>query len=559
MKKEMESIQNKPRINKKSKRMAGKDRVSLSERSQKYIEERDAKTQKLREQLEQENHTEFKPKINAKSRNMNRSIHEMMAWKQKAELKKEANRIIAKVEEDKELRRSMKPKINKRSQRLARRRARENDDLGNSVGDRLNSVAKKRRDKMERLREEERKRIEAQRKPKLSKRSANYKRREDGHRNAADRLYFSAQQTEMKKQYAKEREHYLQTPSFVPKINKNSRLMAEGKLRASASRGAARLMKMKGAALDEEEDEYAASSSRKKKMKKKIRVEDRLAQKAKEYKQRQQRRVELLDKQTKDMSCKVVTNRRSEFLAGDRDSSSTLHRSIGNVRPSTISEMRKDCTFSPALIKKQYTKNEVNVAAKTTNKTKKNTKINGVGAAKVFERNQKWLEKRREKQEHKRTEKLKSSAEKCTFRPKINVGSGVKSKVSIAERSREWLQAKQAKDQKKRSEKESEVLRECTFRPNRIGGAMASTVVKTKQVSPSGGDDDDDDDDGDLWNYYETEDGYVYSHNPKTGETRWAEEHEVKFHEKKSESSLSCNGSIEPEALDRAFQRVLHV
>ena len=58
-----------------------------------------------------------------------------------------------------------------------------------------------------------------------------------------------------------------------------------------------------------------------------------------------------------------------------------------------------------------------------------------------------------------------------------------------------------------------------------------------------------------MWNYYETDDGYVYSHNPKTGETRWAEEHEVmKLHE--SPSNDSTTSPMEPESLDRAFRRV---
>ena len=141
---------------------------------------------------------------------MNRSVSEMMAWKEKAgtftsehtlerkhifknihitELKKEANRMIAKLEEEKALRRNMKPRINKRSEQLARRRARKNDEVNTTVGERLNSVSTKRRERMERRRQEEQKRIEAQQRPKLSKRSKNYKRREDGHRNAADRLY----------------------------------------------------------------------------------------------------------------------------------------------------------------------------------------------------------------------------------------------------------------------------------------------------------------------------------------------------------------------------------
>ena len=206
LRKEMESCKAKPTINVKSKRLVGKDRVSLSERSKRYVEDRDKRTQLLREQLEQEKYTEFKPKINAKSRNMNRSVSEMMAWKEKAELKKEANRMIAKVEEEKALRKSMKPQINKRSERLARRRARKNDEVNSTVGERLNSVATKRRERMERRRKEEEERLRAQQRPKLSKRSRNYKRREDGHRNAADRLYFSAQETELKKQYVKERE-----------------------------------------------------------------------------------------------------------------------------------------------------------------------------------------------------------------------------------------------------------------------------------------------------------------------------------------------------------------
>ena len=82
----------------------------------------------------------------------------------------------------------MKPRINKRSERLARRRARKNDEMNSTVGERLNSVATKRRERMERRRKEEEERLRAQQRPKLSKRSRNYKRREDGHRNAADRL-----------------------------------------------------------------------------------------------------------------------------------------------------------------------------------------------------------------------------------------------------------------------------------------------------------------------------------------------------------------------------------
>jgi len=429
LRKEMESCKAKPSINKKSKRMVGKDRVSLSERSKRYVEDRDKRTQKLREQLEQEKQTEFKPKINQKSRTMHRSVSEMMAWKEKAELKKEANRMIAKVEEEKALRRNMKPQINKRSERLARRRARKNDEVGSTVGDRLNLAAKKRRERMERKRQEEQKRAMAQRRPKLSKRSANYKRREDGHRNAADRLYFSAQRTDMKKQYVKEREDYLKTPSFVPKINKKSRLMAEGKLRASASRGAARLAVARGNDEDDD-DEYVVSSTRSSRKTKKVRVEDRLAKKAEEYEQRRKRRVENLEKKANEMSRKVATNRRSEFLAGDREISSTLHRPIGNVRPSTISDMSKDCTFSPALLSRskkkkkkkkkklddddeeeeddQYSKKLVASSSFSTTKSD--------NVSKVFERNQKWLEKRQLKHQQKLSEKLKSSAEKCTVR-----------------------------------------------------------------------------------------------------------------------------------------------
>ena len=168
----------------------------------------------------------------------------------------------------------------------------------------------------------------------------------------------------------------------------------------------------------------------------------------------------------------------------------------------------------------------------------------------MFERNQKWLEKRQLKRQQKRSEKLKSSAEKCTFRPRINRSSlkTKAAKMSIAERSREWLQAKQVKQQKKRSEKENEALRECTFRPNRIGGGLAKTVIKSRNKRTE-------QEEKGVWNYYETDDGYVYSHNPKTGETRWAEEHEVmKLHE--SPSNDSTTSPMEPESLDRAFRRV---
>jgi hypothetical protein len=94
-----------------------------------------------------------------------------------------------------------------------------------------------------------------------------------------------------------------------------------------------------------------------------IRVEDRLAKKAEEYEKRRKLRLEMMERKTNEMSRKVATNRRSEFLAGDREHSSTLHRPIGNVRneshriivslqhthtqvrPSTISEMSKECTL----------------------------------------------------------------------------------------------------------------------------------------------------------------------------------------------------------------------
>lgn len=149
------------------------------------------------------------------------------------------------------------------------------------------------------------------------------------------------------------------------------------------------------------------------------------------------------------------------------------------------------------------------------------------------------------------------------FRPRINQSSKIKTTSSIAERSREWLQAKQEKQQKKRSEKENEALRECTFRPNRIGGngGLATTVVKSRKKLTRDSNNNNDDDEGE-WNYYETDDGYVYSHNPKTGETRWAEEHEVKFHETHGSISPGRNSngdsSIEPESLDRAFRRVVN-
>lgn len=309
-----------------------------------------------------------------------------------------------------------------------------------------------------------------------------------------------------------------------------------------------------------------------------------MAKKAEEYEKRRKLRLEMMERKTNEMSRKVATNRRSEFLAGDREHSSTLHRPIGNVRneshriivslqhthtqvrPSTISEMSKECTlvfyhsrlchkklqtskhhhtgtFSPALNKPKHKKKlpqKKNIAEKV--------KVDG----KVFERNQKWLEKRQLKRQQKRSEKLKSSAEKCTFRPRINRSSKTKTaKTSIAERSREWLQAKQVKQQKKRSEKENEALRECTFRPNRIGG-LAKTVIKSRNNKRV------EEEEESVWNYYETDDGYVYSHNPKTGETRWAEEHEVmKIHESPSSSNGSTTTSpMEPESLDQAFRRV---
>ena len=65
-----------------------------------------------------------------------------------------------------------------------------------------------------------------------------------------------------------------------------------------------------------------------------IRVEDRLAKKAEEYEKRRKLRLEMMERKTNEMSRKVATNRRSEFLAGDREHSSTLHRPIGNVRSS---------------------------------------------------------------------------------------------------------------------------------------------------------------------------------------------------------------------------------
>ena len=89
-----------------------------------------------------------------------------------------------------------------------------------------------------------------------------------------------------------------------------------------------------------------------------------MAKKAEEYEKRRKLRLEMMERKTNEMSRKVATNRRSEFLAGDREHSSTLHRPIGNVRteshriivslqythdaqvrPSTISEMSKECTL----------------------------------------------------------------------------------------------------------------------------------------------------------------------------------------------------------------------
>ena len=351
--------------------------------------------------------------------------------------------------------------------------------------------------------------------------------------------------------------------------------MAEGKLRASASRGAARLVSKKTDDDDEGIDEYAFSASSKKRN---LRVEDRLAKKAEEYAQRRKHRVEMIERKTNEMSRKVATNRRSDFLAGDRENKSTLHRPIGNVRPSTISEMSKECTFSPVLNKPP--KNKKSQFAQKHQNVQRQRKVTKV-ADPVFERNQKWLEKRQLKQQQKRSEKLKSSAEKYTvrcqptlfrinitylftkqFRPRINHNSKPREKIglSIAERSREWLQAKQIKQQQKRSEKENEALRECTFRPNRIVGGLATTVVKSRNTRTKQDHDDDNDGEEEVWNYYETDDGYVYSHNPKTGETRWAEEHEVKIH---TNTPSGCNDTsssspMEPESLDQAFRRVLN-
>ena len=64
-------------------------------------------------------------------------------------------------------------------------------------------------------------------------------------------------------------------------------------------------------------------------------------------------------------------------------------------------------TYYTTMINSQFAQKHQNVQ-----RQRKVTKV----ADPVFERNQKWLEKRQLKQQQKRSEKLKSSAEKCTVR-----------------------------------------------------------------------------------------------------------------------------------------------
>lgn len=602
--KEMSRCTAVPTINRRSRKMAQRSRKGdaedISERSRVYAERASEKTRKLRERLEEERvqMMRAKPTINLKSKRMHRGVDEMMEWKDRCELKKEAKRKMRELQELQEAKNNG-PRINSKSKMLAEKhRKRSNAPSAKwdskapsppkNVGERLNAEAERRRERLAKKRIEEREKRRAQHHPRISARSASYKRRDRSYQNASERLYNMHQTAEMKKQFRAEHAQFLEIKradghdAFKPKINAKSRAIAEGRVR---------VRNLNGSAINIPRATPSTES-----------VEIRLAKKAEEYKRRRERRVARAQQRAENMSRRVATNSRSAFLAGRRNGSPslTLHRPIGNVRASTIHEMNNELTFTPTINKRSMKRGGARTNVRRDNKktsvikpssssstaSKTRSASNGrqrksrVLAADdgdrqstqktddVAERSRQWAIRRDTRQIQLRSKRQESSTQECTFRPKVNRRRGTgrsrnekQRELNIAERSMQWLKAKEMKQKKKRSEKEKRLLSGCTFAPETIDRVVkpsgASTIVMPptvmkKETASVENRVDSRTKERTTWEAYETEDGFVYYYNAMTGETRWAEEDEIAATRASSESPTY--EPIRPSSLDNAFR-----
>lgn len=487
---EESACSHRPTINSKSRRLAESAAgADLPTRSAQFSARKEARTKNLRDQLEMSQGLKMqrRPKINEKSKRMarSRSVDAMLEWKERRELRNEAKRRLREAEEARRLKSSAAPKINERSKRIVAARSRGRPRI--SAGERLNADAERRRDRMVR------REIEAKRQERISARpvlvstiSANYERSEP----VSDRLYNSARLLETKKIIRARRAEMISTPAFVPKIDKKSRAIASEKSTEES-------------------------------------VADRLSRKAEEYKQRVERRRKREEMRVDKMAARTsATSRRKK---GGAKPSATLHRPIGNIRPSTISEMRRDETFSPRLVS---CGGGGGAAASHSSQKTSHRHIESE------RRQREWVRMRDRRQEEAKRQADKDRADVCTFRPKINRSTRKKKKTSvgneneddIASRSRRWLERKDRRQQEMRTNREKAALEECTFRPRMMttaNGCSSTTKKKAtgsdkKKMTPKPNEEEDV-----GWNRHETEDGYVYFHNPKTGTTRWADESEV--------------------------------